>query len=305
MAKEAKVKEPTVEDKKTAQDTDGKTEIVVVGEENKEVVTKKDDEITPEKRIEELQAQMAASDKARKDAEERAVAADKARQEAVSKATGSENSAITAKERELASATLAVATSVTKFEDQYQSALEAGDSKAAREANTLLQKELIKQARIEEASTQFTAWKKQQEEIAKQPKQNQGPSPAAQAWIAKNPRFNQDAEYAQEAEAAYTLGVKRGFQPDSIEHYKFVDSRLKQIYNDGEANEIVVTPDPKPVKQQSYSAPPSRGSNGDGGNQSSGNQKIYLTKAQVRAAEVCGMTPLEYAQQLQAEKERQ
>lgn len=290
------------EDNQTAENPDDKAEIIVVGEKNKDVTKAETD---PETRTKELQVKLEAEQLARKASDERAAKAEKDRQEAVSKAVGSENNAVVAKERELESAKAAIATSVSTLEDQYQAALEAGDSKAARETNTKLQKALITQDRIEQEHGKFSAWKKQQEEIAKRPQPQQGPSPAAQAWINRNPRFVQDAEYAQEAEAAYTLGERRGFAKDSIEHYKFVDSRLKQIYGDKSDkgdNADVVTETPK--KTVPYSAPPNRGTGAESGNDGTGRKTYKLTPSQVEAASFMGMTTVEYAQYLEAEKER-
>lgn len=287
------------EDNQTAENPNDKAEIVVVGEENKDVTKTETD---PETRAKELQVKLEAEQIARKASDERAAKAEKDRQEAVSKAVGSENNAVVAKERELESAKTAIATTVSTLEDQYQAALEAGDSKAARETNSKLQKALIRQDRIEEEQGKFSAWKEQQKEIAKRQPVQQGPSPAAQAWIGRNPRFTQDAEFAQEAEAAYALGERRGFAKDSIEHYKFVDSRLKQIYGEKGEDAVVVTEAPK--KTVPYSAPPNRGTGAESGNEGSGRKTYKLTPSQVEAAGFMGMTTVEYAQYLEAEKER-
>ncbi len=288
------------EDNKAAEGPNDKAEIVVVSEENKDVTKTSDTD--PETRAKELQGKLEVEQAARKASDERAAKAEKDRQEAVTKAAGSENNAVNAKERELEQAKVSIATSVSTLEDQYQAALEAGDSKAARETNTKLQKALITQDRIEQEHGKFSAWKKQQEEIAKRTPQQTGPSPAAQAWINRNPRFTQDAEYAQEAEAAYTLGERRGFAKDSIEHYKFVDERLKKVYGDKGDDTVVVTEIPA-KKPTPYSAPPNRGTGMEPEN-GSGRKTYKLTAAQVEAAGFMGMTTVEYAQYLEAEKER-
>lgn len=305
MAKKSEIKKTDdVEDQQNI-DNVSKEQVVVVDEDKKETVTKKTNEEATEDRIKELQAQMEASDKARKDAEERASKAEKDRQEAITKVASSQNDAVSSKEREFESAKVAVAASVTALEDQYQSALEAGDSKLVRDINTKLQKAIVTQDRIEQESERFTVWKKQQEEIAKRQPQQQGPSPAAQAWISRNPKFTTDPEFAQEAESAYALGERRGFAKDSVEHYKFVDSRLKQIYgSDNEPTVTVTEPSVKKEKTVSYSAPPSRGT-GSSDSTDSGGKKVYkLTASQVEAAGFMGMTTIEYAQYLEAEKER-
>lgn len=297
MAKEQKQKELELEDTKKAEDPDGATEVVIVSEENKKPAKVEESDV--DKRIKDLQDQMAKSDADRKLAIERADRLEKERKEATDKAEKAEGRAASSQKEAITNALSASEEALVVNRAALKSALESTDSQAVVEAQEKLAEAKYLNSELKKNKLAFEQWEKQQEDLAKRPKQT-GPSPAAQKWIDANPRFTTDTEYAQEAEAAYALGLNRGYSKDSVEHYKFVDSRLKQIYVETKVQEPVEE-QKKKEKETSYSAPPSRGSSGERESNSDG--KIYLTPEQAEAADSSKMTPLEYYNFLSPEQQ--
>lgn len=288
-----------------AKDKDDKKDPVVVLDDNDiEKTEKKEDDA--EKRIKELQEQMAKMDSDRKEAVDRAAKLEKDKSEATEKAVKAESRAAVTQKEAINQALTASEDSLVSHRKELKLALESGDSDKAVEMQEKLAEAKYLNSELKKTKTGFEQWEKQQEELAKQPKQPQI-TPAAQAWINRNPKFTTDPEYAQEAESAYALAVRRGISPDSVECFKFVDSRLKQIFPE---KSVIVEedeeeqPKKKASREASYSAPPSRGSSSDDESTSGSRRQYKLTAAQMEAAEFMKMTPVQYAQFLEAEKER-
>lgn len=292
-----------LEDKinKKAEDTDGAEEVVVI--EDKPKATEKpevDDAV--ENRLKEMEARIAAADVARKVEKERGDRLEKERNEATVKTQTYQNDAVTAKERELESAKIAVDSNIKSLEDLYEKALEAGDSKQLREVNTLLQKAIVKQDRLESDTAQFVNYKKQAEEQAKQPKPIQLP-PSVQDWINKNPKYQSDSTFKTEADSAHDAAIRYGYAFGSPAYLEFLDKRIEKIFGkEDDGVEEVIEEKPKPKREASYSAPPSRGGGDGGGN--SGKKVYKLTAEEREAASFMNMTDLQYAQFKEKEKER-
>lgn len=303
MAKKAvEQKELELEDKKKSENTDAKEEVLIVGAEDKESVkVKEEDDV--EKRIKDLQDKMAKVDADRKSAVERADRLEKERAEANEKATKAEGRAAHSQKDAILQALEASQNSLVMHRKELKSALEAGDSDKVVEYQEKLSEATYLNSELKKTKTNFEAWEKQQEEIAKQPKNN-GPTPETKAWMDRNPRFNTDQEFKTEAESAHYAAIQRGIRPDSIAYFEFIDRRLEKVLGNNEKDDAEdVAPQKKEVREPSYSAPPSRGNNGEGGG--GGGKKIYkLTAEQREAAAICGMSDLEYAQSLESEKGR-
>lgn len=106
---------------------------------------------------------------------------------------------------------------------------------------------------------------------------------------------NPNGSPRNELVAAHSLAMAKGHQVDSDGYFAFIDRKLKEFSsedNDNTDDGTVV--DLAPRRALSMAAPVSR----ESASEQSSPTKVRLTKEQLDAAEVCGMTPIEYAKSL-------
>ncbi len=290
MAKEAKQIDLELEDNKKAEDTNEKTEVIVSGKEDKDIKSEND----IEKRLMELQEKLTAESAARKLADEKAARLEKESHEANAKATQAEGKAAITQKDAILNALASSEESLNTHRAAYKAALEAGDSEKAVESQEKFTEAKYLNSELKKQKVSFEQWEKQQEELAKRPKEVSLP-PSVQEWINRNPKYTSDSEFKAEADSAHDSAIRRGYGFGTQAYMEFIDKRLEKIF---QKNDLPSGEDVKPKKDVSYSAPPNRGSAGEGGN-TGGGKKYKLTAEQVEAADICGMTPLQYAEALE------
>ncbi len=206
----------------------------------------------------------------------------KERQEANAKASHAEGRAATTQEEAINNALAASDEALVSHRAAYKAALEAGDSEKAVEAQEKFTEAKYLNSELKKQKVVVERWKKDQEELAKRPKETQLP-PSVQAWIARNPKYNSDTDYRDEADAAHDVAIRKGYGFGSPAYIEFIDKRLEKMFP---VEKLLSENDTKPEKPISYSAPPNRGSSTEGGSQSE--RKFKLTAAEVEAAVITG-----------------
>ncbi len=303
MAKELKQEELELDDKKNAKSTGGNEEVVVVNDEDK---AKAETPPDVEKTIKDLQDRMAKSDEARKLAEDKATRLEKERAEANAKAERAEGKAASSQKEAIVQALAASEEALVVHRGALKAALIEGDSDKVVELQEKLAETKYLNSELKKNKIGFEQWERQQEEQAKQQKEVTLP-PTVQDWIEKNPRYKSDSDFKAEADVAHDVAIRRGYGFGSSAYLNFIDGRLKQIFPEKVENvnneDDVETPK---KKEQSYSAPPSRGSSSNNDRDTDYNgKKVYKLSAEQReAAEFMNMTDIQYAQYLEAEKKR-
>jgi hypothetical protein len=214
-------------------------------------------------------------------------------------------------------------------EAAFVSAREMGDAGAeAKALRAMSQADFrLNQATGELATIQANGQRQQD-----QPRQQQnGPGPAAQAWINRNPRFNTDTAFKQAALTAHAEAITDGIVAESPAYFRHIESRLLEAGHEvsgaqpQERQQRMEEPRTPPRRQEQFSgAPPSRG---DGGGASRANTvqtllgpvtvnrradgKVGIQIPQnlrenfEEGAKITGMTLAEYAyEQVQVAEER-
>ncbi len=288
MAKEAKQPELELDDKKKADDTDGKAEVIVTGQEDKPQVKAEENDI--EKKLKELQDKLAKSDEARKLSDEKASRLEKERSEANAKAQKAEGKAASTQKDAIVQALAASEEALTIHRAAYKAALESADSDKAVEAQEKFAEAKYLNSELKKNKVAFEAWEKQQEEEAKKPKEVSLP-PSVQEWINRNPRYNSDQDYKDEADAAHDVAIRKGYGFGTSAYINFIDSRLEKMFPDEKlSSEQDKKPEDKDKTKKDvvYAAPPNRGSSSEENNNQSGGNKYRLTAEEVEAAVICG-----------------
>ena len=183
-------------------------------------------------------------------------------------------------------------------------AREAGDITAEVEAQTAISELAYKQARFNESKVELEDRAKRKEIEVKTPEINlnrqqqrqDAPDPKAEDWASKNTWFGSDSAMTHTAfDLHKTLVEEEGYDPQSDEYYKEVDSRIrlefphKFVNNNNTGEEIRSTP-----VQQVASAKRST---------KTGRKTVRLTPSQVSIAKKLGVPLEEYAKQLNITKE--
>lgn len=313
MAKDKAQKELELEEKnkQKAEDSDGQEEVVVVSDEDKDV---KSPDI--EKTLKDLQDRIAKSDadrkndqEARKLAEERADRLEKERKEHEEKAQKAETRAALTQKEAINQSLISSQQIIESAENDLETSLGEGDAKKVVAAQKKLSEATYHHEEMKKQKSQYDAWEKQQEEIAKQPKVQQLP-PSVQQWIDKNPRYNSDPEFKAEADGAHDVAIRRGYAFGSTAYLNFIEGRMKQVFAEQKNEDQEDTEQEEEREGKRYAAPPNRGgsssdSDDDDDSDRSSKKKVYkLTAAQREAAKISNMTELQYAQLLEAEKKR-
>ena len=197
----------------------------------------------------------------------------------------------------------------------YKKAYEEGDTDnvvGAQERLMRAQAELSEAERYENNLASQQAQREQyeqqgyQQQIADQAVQNVQQqavpqvAPEAQEWAEKNSWFMQDGyeEMTSLAYGTHAALIKRGIQPNSQEYFRQIDTRLRQAFpehdwqdeGDLDGRDATVT-----VNQPSTVVAPSARSNG------AKPRKIRLRSTQISLAKRLGLTPEQYARQLEKE----
>lgn len=301
--------------KQKAEDSDGQEEVVVVSDEDNSDKDVKGQDI--EKTLKDLQDRIAKSDEerkkdqeARKFAEDRAERLERERGEHEEKAKKAENRAALTQKEAIAQSLVSSQQIIESAESDLEAALGEGDAKKVVAAQKKLSEATYMNADLRKQKSQYDAWEKQQEELAKQPKVQQLP-PSVQNWIDKNPRYKSDPEFKAEADGAHDVAVRRGYAFGSSAYLSFIDSRMKQIFAEDKVDDKDDDDKDDERDNKRYSAPPNRGGSSsdddddDDDTDTRAKRKVYkLTAAQREAAKISNMTELQYAQFLEAEKKR-
>lgn len=301
--KETKQKELELEDNEKAEDSNAQEEIVVIGEDNKEKVEKKqDDEV--DTRIKELQDQIKNANADRQAALDRANKLEKDKQESDAKVQKAEGRAASTHRDSIIQALDAAQKEQKAQQAAMKAAAEGADSDKLVEAQTALSEATYLVAEIKKNKAAFEVWEKQQEELAKQPKVQELPQ-SVKDWIGRNPEYNSDKEFKDEADTAHDAAIRKGYGFGTHAYFDFIDKRLEKVgvkKSTEDEDETVVVEKPK----KTYAAPPSRGTTveTESRSQNNGRKTYKLTAEQVEHAEMMNMTPLEYAQFAEKEKER-
>ena len=163
---------------------------------------------------------------------------------------------------------------------QYKDAYDAGDTEKVVEAQEKLTTAKIKADKIEnfvaeplqtendEASSEY---------VAPQPVDTK-----LQAWVERNPWFQQDDEMSQTALAYHTKIVNQGADPATDEYYERIDARMREIFPDQ-------FEDAPKKKRANVVAPATR---------STSPKKVRMNQSQQRLARKLGLTNEQYAQQM-------
>lgn len=255
--------------------------------------TKEDD---AQKKIKELQDQMARSDSDRKAAVERADRLEKEKTEANAKAAEAQGRAAVTQKDAINQALESSTKSLEFYRKELKSALEAGDSDKVVEYQEKLSETTYLHSEVKKNKVAYEHWEKQQEEESKRPKTASLP-PSVQAWVDRNPKYNSDPEFKAEADTAHDAAIRRGYQFGSMAYIEFIDKRIEKVLGENTpVTKKVVDSDDDEEPGKSFQAPPNRG--GAGNSDSGGKKVVKLSKSQREAAEFMGMTDVEYAKYL-------
>lgn len=267
------------------------------GEEGEiEVKVEGEEVVTPEQSIDELKAQIEKANQERDELKQRVEKAEATTLTTVQQAKI--NNAIL-QEQKLESDEAALQDQIKELRRQKKEARESGDVDAEDDID-----EKLAEARFN--AQQMRGYKEQlkrfKESVQNEPKPRDPDeawtmddikeySPKAKEWIGQHQEYLTDRSFREKATKAHYLAGLEGIKDDTPEYFAFIEEKLG-LSGEGQPKPKAETkPAPRP------SAPPSRGG-GNGG----GGRFVTLTAAQREAAEVCGMTLVEYAKYLEDEK---
>jgi hypothetical protein len=245
-----------------------------------------DKQPTPEEMVEQLKAQMAEKDTEIASTRARAEAAEKERATATSKVTVAENDVIATRENAYVLALEKTQSDLDRAKQQLEDALAGGDTKAVVEAQEALSDAKYDVRRIKDEQKAFDGWKKQEE--AKKAAAPKTPviSPAAKTWIDEHPQFETNKRYRAIAIAAHEEALENGVRADSKAYFDYINGALEESGLSGKS------PRQAPSTSQTTAAPASHDSSTSAPRRAS---DVRLTADEIEAAEMCNMTPGEYA----------
>lgn len=259
-------------------------------------VEKADDQPTPEETVEQLKAQIAEKDSEVLRERARAEAAEKESKEAYSKTKTAETDAVTTRESAYKLAIEKTQGDLDSAKRELKEALAGGDTDAVVMAQESLADAKYNLNRINDEKKSFEKWKENQSKIVQ--KEESAYSPKAQEWIDAHPQFNTNKRYQAIALAAHEETKDLGYRMDSKAYFDHIEKALEEM-GFGETS----TRQAEPRKQASASSVAAPASHETAETVKRGRTRT-LTAAQLEAAEICGMTPGEYAQQLDKEERR-
>ena len=176
-------------------------------------------------------------------------------------------------------------------QSQLAKAREAGDIAAEVEAQKMIAKLGVEEARVANLKKQSTAKTEDKKETtldeAIAPKQAK-PDPKAEEWAEKNPWFGSDSAMTYTAfDLHKKLTEEEGFDPNTDEYYAEVDRRMRLDF----PHKFDNTEQKEPTKPTQTVASATR-------SVKPGRQTVRLTSSQVAIAKKLGVPLEEYAKQL-------
>jgi hypothetical protein len=181
-------------------------------------------------------------------------------------------------------------------QSQLAKAREAGDIAAEVEAQKMIAKLGVEEARVANLKKQASVKSQEKKEItldqAIAPKQA-APDPKAEEWAEKNPWFGQDSAMTYTAfDLHKKLTEEEGFDPNTDEYYAEVDKRMRLDFPHkfDNTDQKESTKPTQTVASATRSVKPGR-------------QTVRLTSSQVAIAKKLGVPLEEYAKQLKITKE--
>lgn len=276
-------------------------EAAIESAENKgtEVVVKKDDQPSLEETIISLQKQVDESNKLVREATDRATRLEGERQVEVSKTFSAIDAVFREKEMAIESRLSATKSSLDSIKQQLKAARTEGNIDAETDLTDKLADERYQFNALTWEKNNLASHKRQREEAAKQTISDQQTerkyTSREQDWIEKHPRYNTDDEYQSVVWSLDALAKKRGIRPDTDAYYDFVNKGIDKYFPDEQSTSGSQAT--RQASAASTAAPVSRSAStvqriGQNGS------KVRLSSDQLEAAEACGMTPIEYAQDL-------
>jgi len=184
-----------------------------------------------------------------------------------------------------------VITGLQAAQSQLAKAREAGDIAAEVEAQKMIAKLGVEEARVANLKKQSTAKTEDKKETtldeAIAPNQAK-PDPKAEEWAEKNPWFGTDNAMTYTAfDLHKKLTEEEGFDPNTDEYYKEVDRRMRLDF----PHKFDNTEQKEPTKPTQTVASATR-------SVKPGRQTVRLTSSQVAIAKKLGVPLEEYAKQL-------
>ena len=183
-------------------------------------------------------------------------------------------------------------------QSQLAKAREAGDIAAEVEAQKMIAKLGVEEARVANLKKQASVKPEEKKEITLDQAiapQQATPDPKAEDWAEKNPWFGQDSAMTYTAfDLHKKLTEEEGFDPNTDEYYKEVDKRMRLDFPHkfGNTETKESTKPTQTVASATRSVKPGR-------------QTVRLTSSQVAIAKKLGVPLEEYAKQLKITKEAQ
>lgn len=200
------------------------------------------------------------------------------------------------------------------YKGAIREALEKGDYDRATEYQEAMLVNVNKLNKLEEGKVAMET-RPRQEAVASDPVEMFASqlSPRSADWVRRNPQFVTDPRLNQKMIAAHNLAVADGYAPDTDDYFAFVEDTLKMnrrepsrpVADDQYEDDSALSSASKPVQRRSAppAAPVSRTPASPSGNRTPSNG-VRLTKEQIEAAKISGLTPQEYYAQVQREKRR-
>ena len=181
-------------------------------------------------------------------------------------------------------------------QSQLAKAREAGDIAAEVEAQKMIAKLGVEEARVANLKKQASVKPEEKKETtldqAIAPKQA-APDPKAEEWAEKNPWFGQDSAMTYTAfDLHKKLTEEEGFDPNTDEYYAEVDKRMRLDF----PHKFDNTDQKEPTKPTQTVASATR-------SVKPGRKTVRLTSSQVAIAKKLGVPLEEYAKQLKITKE--
>lgn len=196
-----------------------------------------------------------------------------------------------AQEEQVETALAAYEGQVKTLREQYQAALDAGQTARAAEINDAM---IDARLKIQEARN-YKAWvENQKAQVKAQPVQQQQPVYTArtQAWIDAHPEYNTDQRFRLKCQAADADALAEGIQRDTPEYFEHVEKFLglkKEVAREEVEEEILIEPTPAPqrkVTTVSTAAPVSRSSMSITGERPSTRNNFKLTSDEAEIARI-------------------
>lgn len=254
---------------------------------------------TPEETIEQLKAQIADKDSAIEKERARAETAERERHASDNKVKTAEVDAVTTRESAYVLAIDKTKGDLESAKRELKEALAGGDTDAVVEAQDKINDARYHLNRIGDEKKVFEKWKETQSKVTS--KENNGVSPKAQEWIDEHPQFNTNKRYKAVAIAAHEEAIEKGCRADSKAYFDHIDGALEEM---GFGTNSTARSDDKSIRKQAAASSVAAPASHETAETAKRGRTRTLTPSQLEAAEICGMTPGEYAQQLDAEEKR-